>query len=114
MQQQAFIDGQREIMQSTLVRPDFLTQDPAIESAFSDFTKGHLHHLLGEHGPALVHLERAFLDGDFRRKYATSLFHALVTELLRVGRLQDAQRYAQMASDGNDRSQSFQQLIDVH
>ena len=113
MQQQSFSDGEREIMQSTLVRADFLAQDTAIESAFIDFTKGHLHHLLGEHGPALVHLERAFLEGDFRRKYATSLFHPLATELLRVGRRQDAQRYAQMASEGNDRSQYFQQLIDT-
>ncbi|MFT5378062.1 MAG: hypothetical protein ACI906_004905, partial [Candidatus Latescibacterota bacterium] len=44
-----------------------------------------------------MHLERAFLDGDFRRIYAMSLFHALAAELVWVGRLHDARRYARMA-----------------
>jgi hypothetical protein len=113
MQGRPFTDVQREAMQSTLERADFLAQDPAIEPPFIDFTKGHLHHLLGEHGPALVHLERAFLDSDFRRKYAMSLFHALAAELLRAGRLQDAQRYAHMAGEGNGRGEYFLQLVEA-
>ena len=113
MQGRPFTDVQREAMQSTLERADFLAQDPAIEPPFIDFTKGHLHHLLGEHGPALVHLERAFLDSDFRRKYAMSLFHALAAEFLRAGRLQDAQRYAHMAGEGNGRGEYFLQLVEA-
>ena len=113
MQGRPFTDGQRDAMRSTLERAAFLAQDSAIEPPFIDFIEGQLHHLLEEHGPALVHLERAFLDSDFRRKYAMSLFHALAAELLRAGRLQDAQRYAHMAGEGNDRSEYFLQLVEA-
>ena len=113
MQGQLFTDGQREAMRSTLERADFLAHDPAIESPFIDFIKGQLYHLLGEHEPALAHLERAFLDSDFRRKYVMSLFHALAAELVRAGRLHDAQGYAHMAGEGNGRSAYFLQLVEA-
>ena len=100
-------------MRSVLERAAFLARDPAIEPAFIDFVKGQLHHLLAEHDPALTHLERAFLDTDFRRKYAMSLFQALAVELVRVGRLDDARRYAGMAGEETDRPQYFLRLVDA-
>jgi hypothetical protein len=62
---------------------------------------------------ALVHLERAFLDGDFRRIYAMSLFHALAAELVWVGRLHDARRYARMAGEGNGWTPYFLELVEA-
>jgi len=111
MQEKSFTAEQRDVVRSALERVAFLAHDPAIQPVFIDFVKGQLHHLLGEHDPALTHLERAFLDDDFRRKYVTSLFHALAAELVRANRLDDARRYARIAGEENDRTQYFLQFV---
>ena len=112
MQERPFTSEQRKAMRSALERAAFLAHDPAIEPAFIDFVQGQLHHLLEEHDPALSHLERAFLNVDFRRKYVMSLFYALATELVRAGRLDDARRYARVAGEVNDRTPFFLQLVE--
>ena len=113
MQEKSFTSEQRKAMRSALERAAFLAHDPAIDPAFIDFVKGQLHHLLAEHDPALIYLERAFLAADFRRKYVMSIFHALAAELVRARRLDDAQRYARMAGEEHDRTQYFLRLVDA-
>jgi hypothetical protein len=100
-------------MQSVLERASFLAHDTAIDPYFIDYIKGQLHHLLDERDLALVHLERAFLDRDFRRKYLLSLFHALAAELVSAGRLDDARRYALMAGEESNRPQYFLQMLEA-
>jgi len=112
-QQQPFSPKQRQALESALERAAFLAHDPAIEPAFIDFVQGQFYHLLEERDLALVRLERAFLDGDFRRTYAMSLFHALAAELVWAERLDDARRYAQMAGETNGRTPYFLQLVEA-
>ena len=58
-----------------------------------------------------MHLERAFLNEDFRRIYATSLFHALAAELVQARRLEDARRYAQLVGEENGRAQHYLNIV---
>ena len=113
MQEHAYTPEQRKVLRKTLDRADYLAYDPAIKPAFIDFAKGQLHHLLGDHDPALVHLERAFLNVDFRRKYAISLFRPLAAELVRAGRQGEGQRYATMVGEETGRPLVFRRLLDA-
>ena len=90
MQGLAFTDEQRGEVRAALKQAGFLAHDPAMGASFVDFVKGQLYHLLAEHDPALLHLERAFGDEDFRRRYALSLFQALAFELVWAGRVENA------------------------
>ena len=113
MQGQAYTAEQRKVLRTTLDRVDYLAYDPAIKPAFIDFVKGQLHHLLEEYEPALVYLERAFLNVEFRRKYAISLFRPLAAELARVERQDDALRYAAMVGEETGRPLDFRRLLDA-
>lgn len=113
MQEQAYTAEQRKVLRTTLDRVDYLAYDPAIKPAFIDFVKGQLHHLLEEYEPALVYLERAFLNVEFRRKYAISLFRPLAAELARVDRQDDALRYAAMVGEETGRPLDFRRLLDA-
>ncbi len=96
MQGMVLTNEQRDEVQAVLKQAGFLARDPAVGTAFSDFVKGQFYHLLGEHGPALLHLERAFFAEEFRRRYALSLFQALAAELVWAGRVEDARAYARL------------------
>ena len=112
MQDKPYTLEQKEEIETALQRAALLAHDPAIEPAFIDFVRGQLHHLLEEHRPALIHLERAFLVVDFRRKYAISLFRALAAELVWADRIEDARRYARIASEEEQQIQYFLQLVE--
>ena len=112
MQDKSLTEEQREVMRSSLERSAFLAQDPAADPAFIDYVQGQLHHLLGQGDLALVHLELAFLNEDFRRIYATSLFHALAAELVQARRLEDARRYAQLVGEENGRAQHYLNVVE--
>ena len=100
MQGMALTDEQRDEVRAALKQAGFLAHDPAVGAAFVDFVKGQLYHLLEERDPALLHLERAFLAEDFRRRYALSLFQALAFELVWAGRVEDAREYARLSGRG--------------
>lgn len=96
MQGMTLTAGQRDEVRAALKQAEFLAHDPAVGASFVDFVKGQLYHLLAERALALLHLERAFLDADFRRRYALSLFQALAFELVGAGRVEDAREYARL------------------
>ena len=96
MQGMALAEEQRDEVRAALKQAGFLAHDPAGGTSFVDFVKGQLYHLLAERDPALLHLERAFGDEDFRRRYALSLFQALAAELVWAGRVEDARKYARL------------------
>ena len=107
MQDKPLAEADELFLRSSLERSAFLAQDSAADPAFIDYVQGQLHHLLGQGDLALVHLERAFLNEDFRRIYATSLFHALAAELVQARRLEDARRYAQLVGEESGRAQHY-------
>ena len=112
MQGMALTDGQRDEVRAALKQAGFLAHDPAVGASFVDFVKGQLYHLLAEHDPALVHLERAFLDEDFRRRYALSLFQALAVELVWTGRVEDAREYARLVGGEVGQEAHFLRIVE--
>ena len=112
MQGMALTDGQRDEVRAALKQAGFLAHDPAVGESFIDFVKGQLYHLLEEHDPALLHLERAFLDEDFRRRYALSLFQALAFELVWTGRVEDAREYARLVGGEVGEEAHFLRIVE--
>ena len=112
MQGMALSDEQRDEAQTALKQAGFLAHDPAVGASFIDFVKGQLYHLLGEHDPALLHLERAFGDEDFRRRYALSLFQALAFELVWAGRVEDAREYARLVGGEVGQAAHFLRIVE--
>ncbi len=112
MQGMALTDEQRDEVRAALKRAGFLAHDPAVGASFVDFTKGQLYHLLEEHEPALLHLERAFLAEDFRRRYALSLFQALAVELVWAGRVEDAREYARLVGGEVGQEARFLRIVE--
>ena len=98
--------------QAALKQAGFLAHDPAVGASFVDFVKGQLYHLLGERDPALLHLERAFLAEDFRRRYALSLFQALAAELVWAGRVEDAREYARLVGGEVGQEGRFSRMVE--
>ena len=111
MQGRALTDEQRAEVRAALKQAGFLAHDPAVGAPFVDFVKGQLYHLLAERALALKHLERAFLAEDFRRRYALSLFQALASELVWVGRVEDAREYARLLGDEVGEEARFLQMV---
>ena len=112
MQGMVLTDGQREEVRAALKQAGFLAHDPAVGASFVNFIKGQLYHLLAEHDPALLHLERAFLDEDFRRRYALSLFQALAVELVWAGRVEDAREYARLVGGEVGQEAHFLRIVE--
>ena len=112
MQGMALTDGQRDEVRAVLKQAGFLAHDPAVGASFVEFVKGQLYHLLAEHDPALVHLERAFLAEDFRRRYALSLFQALASELVWAGRVEDAREYARLVGGEVGQEAHFLRIVE--
>ena len=108
----ALTDGQRDEVRAVLKQAGFLAHDPAVGASFVDFAKGQLYHLLEEHDPALVHLERAFLAEDFRRRYALSLFQALAVELVWAERVEDAREYARLVGGEVGQEAHFLRIVE--
>jgi tetratricopeptide (TPR) repeat protein len=94
-----------------LERTRFVAQAPDVDPAFVDFVRGSLHHFLGQAQPALAHLERAFGDAGFRRRFLYSLFPPLAERLVEAGRVDEARRFAALASSETDGSPYFGQLV---
>ena len=112
MQGMVLTDEQRDEVRAALKQAGFLAHDPAVGASFIDFIKGQLYHLLVEHDPALLHLERAFLDEDFRRRYALSLFQALAAELVWTGRVEDAREYAHLVGGEVGQEAHFLRIVE--
>ena len=112
MQGMALTDGQRDEVRVALEQAGFLAHDPAVGASFVDFVKGQLYHLLEERDPALLHLERAFLVEDFRRRYGLSLFQALAFELVWAGRVEDAREYARLVGGEVGQEAHFLRLVE--
>ena len=112
MQGMVLTDEQRDEVRAALKQAGFLAHDPAVGASFIDFVKGQLYHLLGERDPALLHLERAFLAEDFRRRYALSLFQALAFELVWAGRVEDAREYARLVGEEVGQEAHFLQIVE--
>ena len=112
MQGMVLTDEQRDEVRAALKQAGFLAHDPAVGASFVDFVKGQLYHLLEEHDPALVHLERAFLAEDFRRRYALSLFQALASELVWAGRVEDAREYARLVGGEVGQEAHFLRIVE--
>ena len=112
MQGMALTDGQRDEVRAALKQAGFLAHDPAVGASFVEFVKGQLYHLLAEHDPALVHLERAFLAEDFRRRYALSLFQALASELVWAERVEDAREYARLVGGEVGQEAHFLRIVE--
>ena len=112
MQGMIFTDEQRDEVRAALKQAGFLAHDPAVGTAFVDFVKGQLYHLLAERDPALLHLERAFGDEDFRRRYALSLFQALAFELVWAGRVEDAREYARLVGGEVGQEAHFLRMVE--
>lgn len=112
MQGRAFTDEQRDEVRAALKQAGFLAHDPAVGASFVDFVKGQLYHLLEERDPALLHLERAFLAEDFRRRYALSLFQALAFELVWAGRVEDAREYARLVGGEVGQEAHFLRIVE--
>ena len=112
MQEMALTDGQRDEVRAALKQAGFLAHDPAVGASFVDFVKGQLYHLLGARDPALLHLERAFGDEDFRRRYALSLFQALAAELVWAGRVEDAREYARLVGGEVGQEAHFLRIVE--
>ena len=112
MQEMALTDEQRDEVRVALKQAGFLAHDPAVGASFVDFVKGQLYHLLEERDPALLHLERAFLAEDFRRRYALSLFQALAFELVWAGRVEDAREYARLVGGEVGQEGRFLQIVE--
>ena len=112
MQEMAFTDGQRDEVRAALKQARFLAHDPAVGASFVDFVKGQLYHLLEEHELALLHLERAFLAEDFRRRYALSLFQALAVELVWAGRVEEAWEYARLIGGEVGQAAHFLRIVE--
>ena len=112
MQGMALADEQRDEVRVALKQAGFLAHDPAVGASFVDFVKGQLYHLLAEHDPALLHLERAFLAEDFRRRYALSLFQALAFELVWAGRVEDAREYARLVGGEVGQEAHFLRIVE--
>ena len=112
MQGMAFTDEQRDEVRAALKQAGFLAHDPAVGAAFIDFVKGQLYHLLAERDLALLHLERAFGDENFRRRYALSLFQALAFELVWVGRVEDAREYARLVGGEVGQEAHFLRIVE--
>lgn len=112
MQGMALTDEQRDEVRAALKQAGFLAHDPAVGASFIDFVKGQLYHLLEERDPALLHLERAFLAEDFRRRYALSLFQALAFELVWAGRVEDAREYARLVGREVGQEAHFLRIVE--
>lgn len=112
MQGMAFTNEQRDEVRAALKQAGFLAHDSAVGASFVDFVKGQLYHLLAEHDPALLHLERAFLAEDFRRRYALSLFQALAFELVWAGRVEDAREYARLVGGEVGQGVHFLRMVE--
>ena len=112
MQGMTLTDEQRDEVRAALKQAGFLAHDPAVGAAFVDFVKGQLYHLLAERDPALLHLERAFLAEDFRRRYALSLFQALAFELVWAGRVEDAWEYARLVGGEVGQEAHFLRIVE--
>ena len=112
MQGMVLTDEQRDEVRAALKQAGFLAHDPAVGASFIDFVKGQLYHLLGERDPALLHLERAFLAEDFRRRYALSLFQALAAELVWAGRVEDAREYARLVGGEVGQEAHFLRIVE--
>ncbi len=112
MQGMALTDEQQDEVRAALKQAGFLAHDPAVGASFVDFAKGQLHHLLEERDPALLHLERAFLAEDFRRRYALSLFQALAFELVWAGRVEDAREYARLVGGEVGQEAHFLRIVE--
>ena len=112
MQGMALTNEQRDEVRAALKQAGFLAHDPAVGASFVDFVKGQLYHLLEERDLALLHLERAFLVEDFRRRYALSLFQALAFELVWAGRVEDAREYARLVGGEVGQEAHFLRLVE--
>ena len=112
MQGMALTDEQRDEVRAALKQAGFLAHDPAVGASFVDFVKGQLYHLLAERDPALLHLERAFLAEDFRRRYALSLFQALAFELVWAERVEDAREYARLMGGEVGQEAHFLRIVE--
>jgi len=112
MQGMALTDEQRDEVRVALKQARFLAHDPAVGASFVDFVKGQLYHLLEERDLALLHLERAFLAEDFRRRYALSLFQGLAVELVWAGRVEDAREYARLVGGEVGQKAHFLRIVE--
>ena len=112
MQGTALTDEQRDEVRAALKQAGFLAHDPAVGASFVDFVKGQLYHLLEERELALTHLERAFGDEDFRRRYALSLFQALAAELVWAERVEDAREYARLLGGEVGQEARFLRMVE--
>ena len=112
MQGMVLTDEQRDEVRAALKQAGFLAHDPAVGASFVEFVKGQLYHLLEEHDLALVHLERAFLAEDFRRRYALSLFQALAVELVWAERVEDAREYARLVGGEVGQEAHFLRIVE--
>lgn len=104
--------AEQEELREALARVDFVALAPEIDAAFVDFVRGELHHFLGDHRDALVHLERAFGAVEFRRRFAFSLFPGLAAELIHAGRLEEARQQARLLSAEVGGNPYFPQLVE--
>ena len=84
----------RAALSALLDRLRFLSEAPDLSLGLQDFIRGYAFHLLGEHDKALAVLESAVQDANIRKTFTTDLLELLVIELMRAGRLADAERYA--------------------
>jgi tetratricopeptide (TPR) repeat protein len=113
MQGMALTNEQRDEVRAALKQAGFLAHDPAVGASFIDFVKGQLYHLLEERDLALLHLERAFGDEDFRRRYALSLFQALAAELVWAGRVEEAREYARLVGGEVGQETHFLRIVEA-
>jgi lysophospholipase L1-like esterase len=90
----------------------FVELAPTVDPAFVDFIRGSLHHFLGNPKPALAGLESAFVAEGFRQPFLFSLFPLLAQELVAVGRIEDARRFAAMAAHDAGGNPYFEQLVE--
>ncbi|MFA6109623.1 MAG: hypothetical protein WDA75_12725 [Candidatus Latescibacterota bacterium] len=100
-------------LREALARLEFVAQTPGLDAAFVSFVRGALHRFLGEHPAALGQLAQAYGDPGFRRRFLSTVFPLLADELIRAGRLEEARRYAAVATAENAGNPYFGQLVEV-
>jgi len=103
----------RQEMEAARRGAAFLNEAPGLPAAYVTFARGTLNHFLGQHQEALDLLERTFQDAAFRTPFLHSFFAALADELVRVGRREDAARYARIASRETGEDPYFLQVVEA-
>jgi tetratricopeptide (TPR) repeat protein len=101
-----------EELAQALDRARFVELAPGVDPAYVHFIRGSLHHFLGDAGPALEELEKAFEADGFRQPFLFSLFPLLAEELVAAGRSEDARRFAALAAADTGGNPYFEQLVE--